>query len=267
MKRVGLIIKTMFSRRWIAATIIVIVGMALMIRLSIWQFDRLEERRAQNAALLAVLESEALPLTEQLFVEDAAELKDREVVGQGAFDFEEQVILLVQNWSGNPGVHLLTPFVLGGTDTAVIVDRGWVPQSDVEAADLAKYDEAAVTQLEGFVALSQPPPRYGNADALPEGPQSEVYRVDVEMLQAQMPYDLLPFYVLQAPTDNAAPPLRLEPEIDLSEGPHLSYAIQWLFFTIILGVGYFVLVNKRLQESQATPAVKESTSVNLPEQS
>lgn len=262
MKQLSSIFKAMFSRRWIVATVIVIIGMGVMIRLGIWQLDRLDERRAQNAALLAVLESDALSLNEPLS-EAVDALKDRIVVADGAFDFDEQVILLVQNWSGAPGVHLLTPFVLEGTDTAVIVDRGWVPQRDVDAENLTIYDDKR-HQLDGFVALSQPPPRYGDAEAAPAGPQSELYRVDVERLQAQSAYDLLPFYVLQAPEGNEAPPFRLEPEVDLSEGPHLSYAIQWFFFTTILGVGYVVLVYRRMKEDESeavsteTPALESS---------
>lgn len=268
MSRFSLIIKAMFSRRWLLATIIVLAAMATMIRLGFWQLDRLEQRRAANAALTAVLASDPLPLTADLHSETPDALKDRQVVAEGAFDFEEQVILLVQNWSGQPGVHLLTPYVLDGTDTAVIVDRGWVPQRDVNAADLDKYNTAETGSLNGFVALSQPLSRYGNAAAQPEGPQGEVYRVDVEMLQAQMPYDLLPFYVLQAPDGNEQPPFRAEPEIDLSEGPHLSYAIQWFLFTIVVGVGYVMLLHKRLDDDRETAVAQndEASSFHSPEQ-
>jgi len=98
------------------------------------------------------------------------------------------------------------------------------------------------------VALSQELSRYGNAAAQPSGPQEEVYRVDVAQLQPQMPYKLLPFYVLAEPVaDNANLPYRLPPEIDLSEGPHLSYALQWFLFTLILGAGYIIYVNQSLR--------------------
>ena len=90
------------------------------------------------------------------------------------------------------------------------------------------------------------------------------------MLRAQMPYELLPFYILQAPTGNEAPPFRQKPEIDLSEGPHLSYAIQWFLFTLILGGGYLFLVRKKIQEEKTTAvdtddALSTVTSENLDE--
>ena len=47
------ILKSMVSRRWIIATILVIAAMGVMIRLGIWQLDRLDGRRAFNARVLA----------------------------------------------------------------------------------------------------------------------------------------------------------------------------------------------------------------------
>ncbi|HRQ41811.1 MAG TPA: SURF1 family protein [Chloroflexota bacterium] len=250
------LLKAIFSRRWIAATLVVLLGMALMVRLSIWQFDRLAERRAANAALAATLASESMVLTGEPITEELAQLKDRRVVAEGEFDTANQVTLLVQSWQGRAGVHLVTPFVITGTNTAnpkplraVLVDRGWIPQSDVDNGNLSIYDETGPVRLTGVVALSQPLSRYGNPELEATGRQTAVYRIDVPRLQEQMPYDLLPFYIVQAPPPegNTTPPLRELPEVDLSDGPHLSYALQWLLFTLILGGGYLIFVGRSLK--------------------
>ena len=47
------IIPKMVSRRWILTTFLVFAAMAVMIRLGIWQLDRLEKRRTFNARVLA----------------------------------------------------------------------------------------------------------------------------------------------------------------------------------------------------------------------
>lgn len=252
------LVKMIFSRRWIGATIIVMIGMAVMVRLGIWQLDRLEERRAANVVLAAVLAAEPLTLTGEPLPEDLAGLADRKVAARGEFDLDRQVVLVVQNWNGRAGVHLITPFLIEGTDTAVLVDRGWIPQTAYETGQMAQYDEVGPIELDGTVALSQKLSRYGDPNSEPTGPQTELYRVDVTQLQAQMPYDLLPIYVRQAPIGNEAPPFRAEPEIDLSEGPHLSYAIQWGLFTMILGIGYLIVVYRSLGQKE------ESAAVDLP---
>ena len=40
------------------------------------------------------------------------------------------------------------------------------------------------------------------------------------------------------------PPLRAAPEFDLSEGPHLSYAIQWFSFALMLGWGVYYVAHR-----------------------
>jgi surfeit locus 1 family protein len=78
-----------------------------------------------------------------------------------------------------------------------------------------------------------------------DGPQQQWYRIDVEAIQQQMPYRLLPFFLLQTPPDEVQDvlPYRVAAEIDLSEGPHMGYAIQWFLFAAVLAVGYARLVS------------------------
>lgn len=246
-----LLFKTFFSRKWLFPTLFVIISMLTMIRLGIWQLDRLQQRRQANVVLLETLSSDLLPLSADMpLPTDITNLKDRSVIGQGEFDLDQQRVLLVQSWNGRAGVHLITPFLLDDSQTAVIVNRGWVPQADYEEGNLAQYNITGPTTLEGYVVLSQPFSRYGDTNQQPSGPQTELYRIDVDQLQTQLPYRLLPFTVWQHPTDNQSPPFRAALDIDLSEGPHLSYAIQWFFFTAILGGGYAIYVHKTLHPPQ-----------------
>jgi surfeit locus 1 family protein len=62
---------------------------------------------------------------------------------------------------------------------------------------------------------------------------------------------LLPVYLLEAPgpQGNAVLPYRIEPEVDLSEGPHMGYALQWFAFAIVAGVVYVAAVHSRLRKA------------------
>ena len=76
--------------------------------------------------------------------------------------------------------------------------------------------------------------------------------MDVAALQEEMPYRLAPFYVKAAPVaGDDALPAEIAKEIDLSEGPHLGYAIQWFIFSLGLGTGYVLYVNKSLRQQAA----------------
>src|SRR2546422_170829 len=78
--------------------------------------------------------------------------------------------------------------------------------------------------------------------------------VDPAALRDSVPYRLLPFVVQQLPTSTAPyrplpPGLIRWPSPELSDGPHLSYAIQWFSFAVIIGVGSLALARKRAAEA------------------
>ncbi len=49
------IIARMFSRHWLVATLLVIAAMGVLVRLGIWQLDRMHQRQAFNARASAQL--------------------------------------------------------------------------------------------------------------------------------------------------------------------------------------------------------------------
>jgi surfeit locus 1 family protein len=73
------------------------------------------------------------------------------------------------------------------------------------------------------------------------------FRVDIERIQQQIGYPLLPIFIDQSPNPEAtSPPLR-EDDIDLSDGPHLGYALQWFSFAVILIVLYAIFIRQELK--------------------
>ena len=240
------LLKKLFSRRWLGGTILVFVAMGLFVRLGIWQLDRLEERRGQNEALRAVLDAPPLNLAEPLPSEPEA-LENRLATVSGRYDFTNERVVLLQTWQGALGVQLVTPLLVDGlVDTAVLINRGWVPQAEYEAGALEQYrTESGMVQISGYLALSQP-----GREASGEVATQEVYRVDIPAIELALPYELLPIILVEAPTEtvDVTPPLRAPREVDLSEGPHLSYAWQWFIFCLLTGGLYLVFVRRSEQE-------------------
>jgi surfeit locus 1 family protein len=239
--------RLVFSRRWWWTTLLVFAGVALMARLGVWQLDRLEQRRAQNAELVTQLSAEPAVLTGDEPPEVATLVPNQRVVVSGSFDFDRQILLTQQSWQGRPGAHLITPLVLAGGDKAILVDRGWIPSESARGGDLSLFDVPESQTVTGSVQLAQTAP--AGRGMAPAEAQVSWYRVDIEAIEAQMPYELLPLYVLQSP-DGAAPddlPYRAEPSLDLSDGPHLGYALQWFAFTLLLAAGYLYYVWRHSQ--------------------
>ena len=74
-------------------------------------------------------------------------------------------------------------------------------------------------------------------------------RLDPRALRARMDGPVLPFYLQQLPTPGVSePPYRVPPP-ELSEGSHLSYAVQWFSFAAIALIGMGILLVRDLRQS------------------
>jgi surfeit locus 1 family protein len=237
----------MFQRKWLLPTLLVFAGTALCIRLGIWQLDRLEQRRTFNAQFEAARAQPVLDLNQEQ-PEDIAAMEWRPAQVSGEYDFENQVAVRNQYYGSEYGYHLLTPLVFN--DEAVFVDRGWIPAADNSApSDWRKYDEAGTIAVEGQIRLGQTKPALGGvADTLPaDGSRLEVWNnADLAQIANQMPYPVLPVYI-QPDVDpgDTEPPIPFQPTIQLTEGPHFGYALQWFTFATILFFGYPFFLRKQ----------------------
>ena len=237
----------MFSRKWLFTTLLVFLGTALCIRLGIWQLDRLDQRRAFNAQVVSMRAMPPLDMNSDNF-DSIEKMEWRAVTFTGEYDFENQVAIRNQYYRDQYGYHLLTPLLYNGT--AVLVDRGWIPADGNSApSDWRKYDEPGVVTVTGQIRLGQSKPAFGGvADALPaDGSPLWVWNNgDVEKIALQMPYPILKVYIQpDMNEDDDMPPIPYQPEVELTEGPHFGYALQWFTFATILFVGYPFFLRKQ----------------------
>ena len=241
------VLRRMFSAKWALATLLVFAGTAVCVRLGIWQLDRLEQRRAFNHQVESMRAEPVLDLNSAI-PQDIASMEWRAVTVTGEYDFENQVALRNQYKDGIYGFHLITPLLFDGG--AVLVNRGWIPaESDSAAADWRVYDEAGEVTVSGQIRLGQGKPSFGGvADALPmDGSRLEVWNnLDVEKMSGQFPYPILDVFVQpNVEEGDQTPPIPYQPEIELTEGPHFGYALQWFTFAFILFVGYPFYLRKQ----------------------
>src|SRR5262245_48180171 len=112
------------GRRLLAA-LFVLLAAAVMVRLGFWQWGRYIERRATNALITQRVAEPPLLLTGSPVDPDA--LDYRRVVVSGTWDMAGEIVLRNQSRYDQPGLHVITPLRIDGSDQAVLVDRGWVP--------------------------------------------------------------------------------------------------------------------------------------------
>ena len=255
----------LLSRQWILTSLLVLLAMAVMVRLGIWQLDRLEQRRAFNARVQAQIDQPPLDLALALragspTLAELGEMEYRAVVVRGEYDHDQEVALRNQVWENQLGVHLLTPLKISGTDQSILVNRGWVPFEDFTQGKLAAYRKAGEVLVQGVIRSSSLVPELGRAvdpTPVPGGERLDSFlAANVERIGVQVPYSLLPVYIQQSPDPVwTALPHRAELELVLTEGSHLGYALQWFSFALILGAGYPFYVRREVAaERKRVPA-------------
>jgi surfeit locus 1 family protein len=213
--------------------VVAVLAAIVFVNLGLWQLRRLDERRERNAVVEERIDTAAVDLAALETTLPPETLEYRRASAAGTYATNEEVLLRNRSRRGASGFHVLTPLVLDD-GRAVIVDRGWVPL-DVEGPPVPGAEPPAgrVTVL-GYIAL-------GGEDS-GDGVALRLSAVDLARLDAQTTGALLPVY-LELIDDGAdgSLPLSLEPP-ELSEGPHLGYAVQWFVFAAIAVVGFIVLV-------------------------
>lgn len=236
--------KELLKPRWIAAHITVLVIAVVFINLGFWQLLRLEDRKVENAVTASRYQAPPAQLGDLLVGagSDLASLRYRRTILIGKYDPEHEVLTRNQVFRDQAGFHVVTPFVIDD-GTAILVNRGWVPL----ALDTPPVSEAAppdqTFKVSGWLSPTQVRPALGPTD-LPDGDLEVMSRIDIERIQEQVPYNLVPVYLIADEGLSGQLPVPLaKPSFD-DEGPHLAYAIQWFGFTLIGLVGYFFLIRK-----------------------
>lgn len=239
-------------RLLIAFVTCAVLAAALFARLGMWQVSRLRERQAFNGVVRGRLDSARADFAR--LPREPARARFRRVRVVGRWDRAHELVLAGRSREGSPGVHLLTPLRVAGSDTALLVNRGWVYAPDGATVPdplrwRARGDSVA---LEGFVV--QLPPALPSARSA--GTPPRVYWIVLDTVAAWTGYPLHAMQLVQEgdtlPRDST--PARV-PVPPLDEGPHRGYAFQWFAFMLIALVGVPVFALTRRREAERARAV------------
>jgi surfeit locus 1 family protein len=188
-----------------------------------WQYHRGVDRHARNAVIEERIAQSPIALTSV-----TGTLSDYEwqpVSTSGSFNKEKQILLRNRYNDGKYGYEVLTLFT--STDNKSFwVDRGWVQAGATATTPpvLTPLPEGEVT-INGRLRLDSSLPR-GSFFALPgkgEGLVSE--------LNAQSQLNTEKFYIDLLSGSQASLTPKVPAQLpELSDGPHMAYALQWIFF-------------------------------------
>jgi surfeit locus 1 family protein len=212
-----------------------IVAAAVCIRLGFWQMSRLHERQARNALVKSRIDSAEVDF--RSLPRDTAQSRFRRARVVGTPDYAHELIYAARTHRGSPGVNFLTPVKIVGTDTVVLVNRGWLYAPDGATVDSLKWRENDST-FSGYVEAFPAAPGAAYATR-----PNVLSRLGLPVVEKILPYPVAPMYLVEVGDSTMANDriarLTVPP---LDEGPHLSYAIQWFSFALVAlaGAGFVV---------------------------
>ncbi len=216
--------RSRFRPGWLP-TLATAVAVLVLLGLGTWQVQRLAWKRALLAEWHT--RSEAPPIALDEALAGGEEIAWRRVRVRGRFDTQRSIFVMRVRQQAREGARVLTPLRpdAPGATVAVLVDRGWIPYSEVEgfAAELPPAEPIEVVGLGVPLEL-------GEADPGDAPPRREWIRFDPDrhaaVLQPQLPYRLAPLLVQrEAEPGSALPVAGFDPP--RSRVDHRSYAITW----------------------------------------
>jgi len=203
-----------------------------------WQYHRGVDRHARNAVIQDRIAQSPIELKS---VSGALVNYEWQTVSvEGVFDNGKQILLRNRYNDGKYGYEVLTLFK-STANKSFWVDRGWV-QAGATATTPPVVTEVPTSQVSitGRLRLDSSLPR-GSFFALPgkgEGLVSE--------LNAQSQLNTEKFYIdlLSGSEPSLTPDVTAQlPE--LSDGPHMAYALQWIFFAGLVIYGRILIRRTR----------------------
>ncbi|CAB4959202.1 unannotated protein [freshwater metagenome] len=230
--------------RWLALGFLVLLVVPSFFLLSRWQLTRLGDREHSNdvirtnggAASVAVDEL-MTPGAASDSVTDAQ--RWRMVSAEGHFDVAGERIVRKRPYQGANGFWVATPFVTSA-GVVLVVDRGWIAATGgATSAQVIPAPPSGTVTLTGRIQPSEAAPTIQPTD-LPTG---QITDLNVELVAGTAThYPGFVTLVASEPAQDSGLTIRSLPALD--NGPHLSYAMQWIIFAAIAVAGFVLLVRR-----------------------
>ncbi len=188
-----------------------------------WQFQRGIDRHDRNQVIKTQLDLSSIGLA--AIGRDFANFEWRTVSSKGSFDSAKQILLKNRYFEGVYGYEVLTRFT-ADDGRSFWVDRGWVKAGeDARTAPEVSEPPIGDVSITARLRLDRSLPQ-GAFFALPESGGGRISK-----LNAQVDSNSEGFYLdlLSGSVPSLTPTVPAQlPE--LSDGPHLAYSLQWIFF-------------------------------------
>jgi cytochrome oxidase assembly protein ShyY1 len=219
-------------------TLVALALIVLCVWAAQWQYHRGVDRHARNTIIEERIARDAIELGK--IDSELANNEWQSIVTTGSFDEKKQILLRNRYSEGKYGYEVLTLFT-STSGEKFWVDRGWV-QAGATATTPPEVSSVPAGQvtITGRFRLDSSLPR-GSFFALPGSGEDLVSE-----LNAQSQLNTEKYYLdLLSGSEPSLTPAVTAQLPSLSDGPHMAYALQWLFFGGLVIYGRFLIRRTR----------------------
>ena len=229
-------------------TLCTLILAPVLVGLGLWQTDRAELRTATVELYTTRIHSP--PITIGATLEAPGEIEYRQVRTSGTWDQSREFFLDNQVSNRRAGYHVITPLLLKGGTTAVLVNRGWI-LAPADRSILPVTDP--LTGIADIVGVAVIPPEY-TFTLKDDGPLDEISSpvwqvLDLQRFEDAAPYPVQKFVIQLDPSIPTGFEREWKPPSDEWIFRHKAYAFQWFALCAVLLVIYFLLAFRPHKES------------------
>ena len=211
-------------------TLVALLLILLCLWAAQWQYHRGVDRHARNTLITEQSLLPAVELGELTGNIDSFEWRTISI--QGVFDDKNQILLRNRYSEGVYGFEQLTLFEFD--QRKIWVDRGWIKAgSNATIPPQLQQTSDESVRITGRLRLDSSLPQ-GKFFAVANNAQRDL----VSQLDARKGIQTEDFYIdLISVSDTAMNPDVPVELPELSDGPHMAYALQWIFFAALVIYG------------------------------
>jgi len=219
-------------------TLVALSLVALCVVAAQWQYHRGVDRHARNAMIEKHISLTPVALNS---VKDSPLASEwQTVTTSGTFDPTNQILLRNRYNEGVYGFEVLTLFTTA-TNEKFWVDRGWVKAgANATIAPTIVPPPTNEVSITGRLRLDSSLP-HGSFFAIPSTGNGLISK-----LNAQSQLNTQNYYIdLLSGSQNSLTPAVAAQLPELSDGPHMAYALQWIFFAGLVIYGRILIRRTR----------------------